>query len=211
LAIVRQAVKLIEKTLSWKPSYNGVTIDTSMDIRVHSIPTKRVVLILPGVDGSVDGYEGKYVKMANLAVAKGYGVVRVSNPFISSFHWDDNLRHAIEYIRANSQEHFDSSEVTISIIAHSAGASVAAWTAWEYPNIEKLILINVAAKLKPELIVSGLERYNGDVSLVYGSKDPSVDFVNQLPMVSQPTVVEGADHVFSGKYLKDFVKTVDLL
>jgi len=204
-------MKQTEKTLTWQPSHNGVMVDASMDVRIHPLPTKRVVLILPGVDGSVDGYEGKYIKMADQALAKGYGVVRVSNSFISSFHWEDNLRQAVEYINTNSQEHFDNSEVTISIIAHSAGASVAAWTAWEYPNIEKLILINAAAKLKPELIVSGLEQYNGDVHIVYGSKDPSVDFIDQLPSKYKTTIVDDADHMFSGHHLEEFINLTALL
>lgn len=211
LAIMKHDVRLIEKTLAWQPSHNGVMVDASMDVRIHPLASKRVLLILPGVDGSVDGYEGKYIEMANKALTKGYGVVRVSNPFISSFHWGDNLRQAISYINANSQEHFDNSEVTISVIAHSAGASVAAWTAWEYPNIEKLILINAASKLKPELIISGLGRYNGDVHLVYGSKDPSVDFIEQLPSKYKTTIVEGADHVFSGHHLKEFINVATLL
>jgi len=208
---MRHVVSIIEQTLAWQPSYNGVVVDASMDVRVHPLPTKCVVLILPGVDGSVDGYDGKYRKMADHALAKGYGVVRVSNPFISSFHWEDNLRQAIAYINANSQEHFGNSEVTISIIGHSAGASVAAWAAWEYPNIEKLILINAASKLKSELIISGLERYEGNVHLVYGSQDPSVDFVTQLPKRFQTTIVEGADHMFSGKHLEDFINLTALL
>ena len=208
---MRQTVKPIEKTLVWQPSHKGVSVNASMDVRVHPFNSRRVVLIVPGVDGSVDGYEGKYIKMADQALAKGYGVVRVANPFISSFHWDDNLRQAIEYIITNSQEHLDNNEVTISIIAHSAGASVAAWVAWEYPNIEKLILINAAAKLKPELIVSGLEHYNGDTHLVYGSKDPSVDFIGQLPSKYKTTIVEGADHVFSGHHLEEFINMTTLL
>jgi hypothetical protein len=205
---MKHVVSIIEQTLAWQPSYNGVVVDASMDVRIHPLASKRVVLILPGVDGSVDGYDSKYVMMADQALAMGYGVVRVSNAFISSFHWEDNLRQAIAYINTNSQEHFSNSEVTISVIAHSAGASV---TAWEYPNIEKLILINMASKLKSERIALGLDRYEHDAHLVYGSKDPSVDFIDQLPGKYKTTIIEGADHVFSGKHLEDFINLVALL
>lgn len=208
---MENTVNILEKALTWQPSHNGVTVDASMDVRVHPMPTKRVLLILPGVDGSVDGFDAKYIKMANRAIAKGYGVVRVSNHFISSFHWDDNLRQALAYINANSREHFDNSEVTISVIAHSAGASVAAWTAWEYPNIEKLILINAASKLRPEAIIGGLKQYTGKVHLVYGSKDPSIGFAGQLPGTYNRTIVNGADHMFSGRYLEDFINVAELL
>jgi len=198
--------------LDWQSTLNDVTIDISMDVRVHGLQTKKVVLILPGVDGSVDGYENKYVQMADKIVKEQHkGVVRVSNHFITSFHWEDNLRQALGFIDENSKEIFGHEEVDIEIIAHSAGASVAAWLAWEYPNIKKLVLINTAAGLKPDRIIKGINQYSNRVIFIYGSEDPSVGFSRNLPGNTEVQIIEGADHYFSDEHLEKFIGVVDLL
>lgn len=193
--------------LNWKPSKNGVTVDADLDIIVHPARTNEVVLIVPGVDGSVDGYEDKYVKMADLITEhSGDTVVRISNPFISSFHWEDNVRKALEFIEAGQSEYFDVKPKSIRIVGHSAGASVAAWLAHEYPKVKQLTLINMAEKLEADRIINSLESFNGSVCLVYGSEDPSIQFGRKLGDNYKLTVVEGADHNFSGDHTERFIK-----
>jgi hypothetical protein len=197
---------------NWQAKHNGVTIDVSMDIRVHPCKSKTIVLIIPGVDGSVDGYDNKYMRMAEKIVKEQHkAVVRISNDFISSFHWEDNMKHALEYTDDNAIDICENSDYKIEIIAHSAGASVAAWIAHSYPKIQKMILINCAAKLRPERILDGLSKYKGSMTIVYGSKDPSIDFIKQLPSDTHRKIIEGADHFFSGFSLADFINLVDLL
>lgn len=204
--------KLIEDTIRWKPSHNSISINASMDIRVHSLPSNRVVLILPGVDGSVDGYENKYVRMADRIIEnQNKAVVRVSNDFITSFHWEDNFRNAVDYINNNAKEYFGSDAVAIEVIAHSAGASVTSWLSHEYPNIDKILLINLAAELKKEKILDGLMKYKGNVNLVFGSNDPSLSFSAVVPTNINVTTINGADHYFSGEHLKTFIKLPDYL
>ncbi|MBP9738733.1 alpha/beta hydrolase [Candidatus Saccharibacteria bacterium] len=194
-------------SLHWRPSKNGVTVDASLDVVVHPGKTNEVVLIVPGVDGSVDGYEDKYIKMANL-ITDHYGsaVVRISNPFISSFHWEDNIRKALEFIEAGQSDYFDVKPASIRIIGHSAGASVAAWLAHEYPKVRQLTLINMAEKLEADRIEEGLKSFDGSVELVYGSEDPSIEFGRKLGDKYKLTVVEGADHNFSGDHTERFIK-----
>jgi hypothetical protein len=197
---------------NWQATHNGVTIDVSMDIRVHPYKSKIIVLIIPGVDGSVDGYDNKYMRMAEKIVKEQHkAVIRISNDFISSFHWEDNMKHALEYIEDNALEICKNSDYKIEIIAPSAGASVAAWIAHSYPKIQNMILINCAAKLQPERILDGLSKYKELATVVYGSKDPSLDFIKQLPSGTHHKIIEGADHFFSGSSLADFINLVDLL
>ena len=205
-------LQIIEDTLTWEPSHNGITVDASMDVRVHALNSKRVVLILPGVDGSVDGYENKYVRMAERIIEKqNKAVVRVSNAFITSFHWEDNFRKAIEYITANAKEYFGHDTVSIEVVAHSAGASVVAWLAHEYPNIDKLLLINMAAEVNLDKILDGLTKYKGEVDLILGSGDPSLSFATMLPDNVIVSIIDGADHYFSGEHLDTFIKLPDYL
>lgn len=183
-----------------------------MNVRVHQLDSDTVVIILPGVDGSVDGYQDKYIRMAEkIVMNQQKAVVRVSNDFITSFHWEDNFRQAIDYVNNNSQKLFNKDRVNIEVISHSAGASVAAWLAWEYPNITQLVLINTAAKLQPERILGGLGKYKNKAQLVYGSEDPSIDFIQELPSTFEVHTVQNADLYFSGDHLETFINLGDLL
>lgn len=150
------------------------------------------------------GYEHKYVKMAeNISENLGHTVVRISNPFISSFHWEDNLTQALHFILEDN----DSLTVNpkrINIVAHSAGASVAAWIANEYAVLHQLVLINMAGELSKDRIVEGLSNFEGKVVLIYGSEDPSIEFGRLLSKDFKFKVVDGADHFFTNK-LDDFI------
>lgn len=192
--------------LTWQPSMNGVTVNAYLDVAVHQGGNKTVVLIVPGIDGTIDGYDDKYLKMAQLINdVHGYNVVRISNPFISSFHWEDNIRKALEFIRSDKEKLFVEKPDRIYIVAHSAGASVAAWIAFEKPDVKGLVLINMAYELKPEKIEYGLNNFNGKVDLVYGSKDPSLGFGVANKSRFHLSLVEGADHYFSNEHISSFI------
>lgn len=150
--------------------------------------------------------------MADRIVEKqNKAVVRVSNDFITSFHWEDNFRKAVQYINSNAKEYFGNDEVAIEVVAHSAGASVTAWLAYEYPNIDKIILINLAADLKQDKIIDGLTKFKGSTNLIFGSEDLSFAFSTVMPANIKVTTIDGADHYFSGEHLKTFIKLPDYL
>ena len=189
-----------------------MAIDTTLDVRIHILQSDKVVIILPGVDGSVDGFENKYVRMAdNITSKQRKAVVRLSNPFISYYHWEDNLREALAYVEENAQELFGAEDISIEIIGHSAGAAAAASVAWEYPAIKKLLLINTASVVGPEKIVDGLRKYKNEAKVVFGSEDPSLPFAAMLPDETQINIIKGADHHFTGEHLETFIKLVDQL
>jgi len=201
-----------EHLLTWQATQGDFIIDVSMDVRVHTLKSKTVVIILPGIDGSVDGYENKYIRMAERIVERQHkAVVRLSNHFITSLHWEDNLRRAIEYVDQNAAELFGHNTINVEIFGHSAGAAMAARLAWEYPEITKLLLVNMAAALAPEKILTGLTQYKNEYHLVFGSEDPSVAFTVLLPDDAKTTIIEGADHYFSDEHLESFITLVDLL
>ena len=89
----------VEERLSWQESMNAVTIDCSLAIAIHPQNSDTILLTIPGVDGSVDGYEQKYVRMVEAYQSiHNVAAVRMENPFITSHHWESNIRHAFEYI-----------------------------------------------------------------------------------------------------------------
>jgi hypothetical protein len=54
----------------WTESRNGVSVDCDLDIVVHSAKNNVIVLTVPGVDESVDGYEQKYLRIAEFLQAE---------------------------------------------------------------------------------------------------------------------------------------------
>lgn len=198
--------------LHWQESMNGVTIDCDLDIRVHPAKSSKVLLLIPGVDGSVDGYKNKYVTIAEQAQAKhNVAVVRMENPFVTSFHWESNIRRILEWIEQNKQDICSNDEYNLLVQGHSAGASVLASIAHEYPIIRKLLLINIAMSLNADKVLAGLQKYDGDVTILMGDSDPSIAAVEEIQFsenstLAQKVIVENTDHDFSGDSFKLFIE-----
>lgn len=203
-------------TLTWQESKNSVTIDCSLDIAIHPADNKLIVLTVPGVDGSVDGYNNKYIKIANkIQQQHGAAVVRMSNPFITSFHWESNIRRILEFISTHSRDITGHDDVELRIIAHSAGAAVVTQIAWEYPHITRLLLINPATKLGIDKIQLGLRDFTGLITLLFGSDDPSAHDINKLSDVRssskiQTVILDGVDHNFSGNAIDRFIEAPNI-
>ncbi|MBM3210453.1 hypothetical protein FJZ39_03905 [Candidatus Saccharibacteria bacterium] len=199
----------ITDQLRWQETMNTVTVDCSLDIAIHPAESDTVLLIIPGVDGSVNGYQDKYIRIAEQAQDRyGIAAVRIANPFISSFHWESNPRRILDYIASNTDTIAGGGEaIRIKIMAHSAGASIITKIAHEYDNITDLLLVNPAEKLDGDAIRSGLKKTDAKVTVIFGEKDPSVSFSEALRGDGRRVVVlEGADHNFSGENLQAFIE-----
>lgn len=195
-------------SLHWQETMNSVTIDCSLDIALHPAQSDTVLLTIPGVDGSVNGYEDKYIRIVEgIQQRHGIAAVRIANPFITSHHWESNPRRILDYIATNAEAITGSAgQPRIKVVAHSAGASIIARIAHEYPEIQEILLINPAQKLDSEAIRDGLRKTSARVTVVFGSKDPSKLFGDLLKEDGHTVViVDGADHFFSGEHLKTFI------
>ena len=191
--------------IEWTEEMNGVKVDCSLDIVIHPTESNIILLTIPGVDGSVDGYKDKYRRIADSVQEEHrVSVISISNPFITSFHWESNIRKALEFISINLPTITEGNEAEIRIMAHSAGAAVIAQIDWEYPEIKRLLLINPATKLGLDKMKLGLSMFKGDdITVLYGSLDPAISDVNEFCDIDSRTpintfVLEGVDHHFSG-------------
>lgn len=200
--------------IEWQETMNGVTIDCSLDIAIHPADSKVVLLTVPGVDGSVDGFKNKYIKIAESIQEKySAAIVRMANPFITSYHWESNIRQSLNYIIENEEEITNHKDIEIRIMAHSAGAAIVAQIAWEYPEITRILLINPATKLGIDKIKYGLSEFEGNkITVMFGSEDPSVGDVNELSIADRlrTVICNGADHHFSGDAIEKFTQAPHL-
>ncbi|MDQ2973661.1 MAG: hypothetical protein M3Q79_04250 [bacterium] len=203
-------------TIHWQDSNNGVTIDCGLEICVHPTSnSKTILLLVPGVDGSVDGYDNKYVTIAESIHKKhGAAIVRIDNPFISSFHWESNIRRILDYIESNKTEICGNQSYELRIQAHSAGASIVATIAHEYSTISSLLLINIAMGLNTNGIIENIEHFQGNVTILMGDQDPSVETVKQISFSDsssqgQIVIAPNTDHNFSGESFQVFLNAAD--
>jgi pimeloyl-ACP methyl ester carboxylesterase len=196
--------------LNWQEEINGYNVDCSLDIAIHPANSDIIFLTIPGVDGSIDGYENKYVTIAdNIQDKYGAAIVRMSNPYISSFFWESNIRQVLQFIEDNAKEITGKVDFELRIMAHSAGAAILAQIAWEYPLISRILLVNPAMKLNPDKIKRGLaELNNNKLAILVGSKDPSISETKEL-RIERTIIVEGADHNFSGDTFPLFLEAPD--
>ena len=159
--------------LTWQ-EHGLFDIDCELEIAVHKNSSKTILLIVPGVDGSIDGYENKYLKIAENAVKNNdVAVVRMDNPFIVSQYWQSNVRIALQFIEDNAVYICGHKDFELKIVGHSIGAYVAGQIAWEYPFITGILLINPATGISLEPLLNGLAEFGGDAHIVLGSEDPA--------------------------------------
>lgn len=190
-------------TITWSESYNGIDFDCSLNIAINEGDPENIFLIIPGVDGSLDGYLDKYRNIADsINRTEGVTTFQMDNPYISSIHWESNVRQILDYIQLEYPK-----LKTIKIMAHSAGAWVIGLIANEYPEITELLLVNPASNVKTDEFLNQIgETTSVKITILVGSKDTSVDIYTNVPSNVSLVQIEGADHHFSGDALKVFIE-----
>jgi predicted alpha/beta hydrolase family esterase len=202
------------QTIKWGERKNDFDIECSLDIFISPADSNIIMITVPGVDGSIDGFNDKYKHITEMVQNDHkVAIMRMSNPFISVYFWESNVRQALDYIVTNKKMICNHDDIEIYIMAHSAGAAIVAQIAWEYPEIAKLLLINPAAKLGFEKITKGIAKFGcHKTTILIGTKDPSFNEINGLSSLSefkkiQIIKVEGADHNFSSNAFPIFMSS----
>ena len=159
-----------------------------------------ILFIKVGQNGSIYGYQDKYLRMATIQCEQhGRTVIVSSNPFDGS----DSLGDGAEVIRQYFAESGADPGKKVNYLGHSNGALMAAFYAYKYADIfRELVLVNMPVKENYwPYIVHGLESFPGKVTFVYGENDPS--YMNAMFMlpVQFPDVtievIQDADHHFT--------------
>ena len=177
--------------------------EVGIDVSIIDGTSDEILLIVPGVDGSVDGYENKYKRIAeNINSEFGATVIRMSNPRNMAGYHLRNLFEVLDFIEKN----YDMSKKRLHIVGHSLGGYMISEVAPMYDYIDKILLINPATLLDNNAFNQLKGRARESNIFLIGDKDLSYDLINQFENLGVVNIEHGADHHFSGASFNTFLK-----
>lgn len=163
-----------------------------------------IVFIKAGQNGSLYGYQNKYIKMAKRLNKKyGCSVICSSNPFDGN----NPLDNAMEVIEDYAKR-FD--DFKIYYLGYSNGALIGAWFGIKYLKIKRMALVNGPLMYNLYKTKEGALSFKGEsINFIYGEYDQSIGYVELLKSIENDKIKvfieEGQDHHFS-KSEEDFQK-----
>lgn len=155
-----------------------------------------IVFIKAGQDGSLYGYQNKYIKMARRLNKKyGCSVICSSNPFDGNNPLDNAMEIIEDYAKI-----FDNYK--IYYLGYSNGALIGAWFGVKYPKIKRMALVNGPLMYNFHKTKEGALSFNGDmISFIYGEYDQSIGYIDLLKNMENDKikvfVEKGQNHHFS--------------
>lgn len=158
----------------------------------------NILFIKAGQDGSMYGYNNKYLKIAKEINSKyGSTVICSSNPYDGNNPLDDAMEVIDSYCKDNKIEDYE-----IYYIGHSNGGLLGAWYGTKYDKIKRLLLINTPLMYNYHKTKEGLVNFNKEqLILIYGSLDQSFPYVKLLDRIQNEKVkyyiIDNQDHYFS--------------
>ena len=137
----------------------------------------KIIFIKSGQDGTIYGYQNKYLNIAYTINKKyGYTVICSSNPFDGANPLDNAMVVIEEYCNKKNYKDYE-----IYYMGHSNGAIIGAQFGYKYPQIKKMLLINAPLMINYHKTKEGLLKFNQDkITMIYGDLDPSYKYVELL-------------------------------
>ena len=155
-----------------------------------------IIFIKAGQNGSLYGYQNKYIRMAKRLNKKyGCSVVCSSNPFDGENPLDDAMKVIEDYAKR-----FD--DYKIYYLGYSNGALIGAWFGTKYPKIKRMILVNPPLMFNYYKTKEGTLSFKGEsINYVFGEYDQSIGYVELLKSLENDKIKvfieKGQDHHFS--------------
>ncbi len=141
-------------------------------VEYHATNTGKILINIPGADGSVNGYKNKYINLGNYLQEKDIvSYVRIPNDRPQEFV--STGRSVINYCIEHSKEICGSDTPEIWLMGFSAGGASILLTGWEYPEVTKILAINPfigIEQVKVDL-KKNLPEYSGELYVVIGADD----------------------------------------
>ena len=190
----------------------GTSRQVTSPLAFHPTPSDRIAIIYPGRDGSIDGFNDKYLRIAEALNQQGVAAVRTDNPCPPGMNYEDygvfnvkNLRMVIEATLRNTEVISGQKSPRIMLMGMSAGASAAAIVAQDYRELTNLLLIVPSANSGLDLMLAGIARFRGTTHILAGGRDGvATKIAHELHQRAgnrrdaRLRVVPEADHLFTG-------------
>ncbi len=167
-----------------------------------------VLLILTGRCGSTKGYKNKYVTIAENIKQKYNFSVFVAG--IPKNCWQEHQQifcDIINYVLMHIEPN------RFYVMGSSAGASLAIWYAYIFPEINKVLAINPVLNLNLHKTIDGINNFGGErLYVISGDKDPCAKWQGLLPKNDKinTIIIERADHHFTNM-LDEFITLPEML
>ena len=156
---------------------------------------RNALIVFTGLGGSAKS--GKYVKIAENATKNyNFHVYVVSVPDNCWANPQSVFEEAVNRVIE------ESAPEKIYIFGNAAGASLAVWYAYLYPQIKKVLAVNPVLNLNVHRTRNGVLNFLGEKMFVFiGENDPSAPYFGLLPHKDNAVfnLLEGVDHFFSEK------------
>lgn len=172
---------------------------------------QKIFLIKTGQDGTINGYQNKYLKLAcELRDLYGFSVVCTSTPSSDI----DQMAQFAEMV----QSEFEITDATkIYFMGMSKGASIGCLGHASFPQISRFLLINPPLMINTTKQCRCAQNFAGEMmTFVFGSFDPSAHLADLLKLHERENIrvaiVPGQDHYFSknGFNLLELIKSTFL-
>ena len=171
---------------------------------------EKIVFIKTGVDGKIDGYDNKYLKMAQrLHERLGATVICSSNPFIEEGHVAADKAFIEKVVSETGL-----SSYTLFLFGTSDGAYHNLLLAKALPETVKLVCVNTSTPNYDRLKENLIKLSHVSKIFVYGDKDDEYHFLPCLEKENfenfELITVAGANHEFTGM-VEEYILLSDLL
>ena len=156
-----------------------------------------VVFIKVGQNGSIYGYENKYLIIAKkLNKEYGYSVIISSNPFDGNNPLEHDMNVVKEYCIENNMKDYQ-----VYYMGQSNGARKGMSWGYQYPEIKRMLLINSPIFINWHVLKNGIiKSKNQEIIVVYGDRDDSYKYIGLIePLLDNNKkliIINGADHNF---------------
>lgn len=183
-------------------------MNSTNDSVVHVFNNGKIIINIPGADGGVNGYKDKYTKIAKYIIKNKLGaVIQISNQISNGSGWDINLKKALSYALKHSKEVCGTDNPEIYLMAVSAGAGAASMTAWKYPEVTKILLIEPIVRFDWDQAIEGIKRYKNKVVILVGDESMALGkkvgnkFLNLFVNAKSKELIEieNCNHQFTGE------------
>jgi len=178
---------------------------------VFSRDRHKIFLIKAGQDGSIYGYQNKYLKLAyELRDLYGFSVVCASTP-------SSDIDQIAQFAEIVHSEFKITDATKIYFMGMSKSASIGCLGHASFPQISRFLLINPPLMINTTKQCRCAQNFAGEMmTFVFGSLDPSAHLAGLLKLHERENVriaiIPGQDHYFSkdGFNLLELIKSTIL-